>query len=122
MDIIGLGEAGCNIAECFRKYPQYSIYKIDVGEESDFDFINHYDDGSEAASRYFSVRKQNSAEDYERNAPDLTQFFRNLRDEVIFIVGGLWIHFGHGPFRLISTTEQENFSSLCETQAQKSQR
>ncbi len=43
MDIIGLGEAGCNIAECFRKYPQYNIYKIDVGAVSDFDFINHYD-------------------------------------------------------------------------------
>ena len=88
MDVIGLGEAGCNIAECFKKYPQYNIYKIDVGVESDFDFINHYDDGSGRVNSYFNVPKQRNAEDYEHNAPDLTHFFKNLRDEVIFIVGG----------------------------------
>ena len=29
--IIGLGNAGCNIADEFAKYPQYSAYKFDVG-------------------------------------------------------------------------------------------
>ena len=29
--IIGLGSAGCNIADRFSTYKQYEIYKIDVG-------------------------------------------------------------------------------------------
>jgi cell division GTPase FtsZ len=36
MNVIGLGQAGCNIADMLSEYPQYKIYKIDV--ESDFDF------------------------------------------------------------------------------------
>ena len=73
MDIIGLGEAGCNIAECFRKYPQYNIYKIDVGVEGD---------------KCFNVPKQKSPEDYESSAPNLSSFFTELSEEAIFIVGG----------------------------------
>jgi len=73
MDIIGLGEAGCNIAECFRKYPQYNIYKIDVGVEGD---------------KCFNVPKQKSPEDYESSAPNLSSFFTELSEETIFIVGG----------------------------------
>ena len=30
MNIIGLGQAGCNIADAMAQYPQYNIYKIDV--------------------------------------------------------------------------------------------
>ena len=73
MDIIGLGEAGCNIAECFRKYPQYNIYKIDVGVEGD---------------KCFNVPKQKSPEDYESSVPNLSSFFAELSEEAIFIVGG----------------------------------
>ena len=29
--IIGLGKSGCAIAVKFAEYPQYKIYKIDVG-------------------------------------------------------------------------------------------
>ena len=32
--VIGLGAAGCNIADQFAKHPQYKVYKIDVGLES----------------------------------------------------------------------------------------
>jgi hypothetical protein len=73
MDIIGLGEAGCNIAECFRKYPQYSVYKIDVGADGE----NCYD-----------VQQQNSPEEYEKHTPNFTSFFSELGAEVIFILGG----------------------------------
>ena len=30
MNVIGLGDAGCNIADCFSQYPQYKIFKINV--------------------------------------------------------------------------------------------
>ena len=29
--IIGLGQAGCSIADCFKQYPQYEIIKVDTG-------------------------------------------------------------------------------------------
>ena len=29
--IIGLGQAGCRIADRFTQYPQYEVYKMDVG-------------------------------------------------------------------------------------------
>ena len=29
--VIGLGSAGCNIADCFAQYPQYKVLKIDSG-------------------------------------------------------------------------------------------
>jgi len=73
MDIIGLGEAGCNIAECFRKYPQYNIYKIDVGIEGE---------------KCFSVQEKKNPEDYETTTPNLSAFFADLTEEVVFIVGG----------------------------------
>ena len=73
MDIIGLGEAGCNLAVCFNKYPQYTTYRIDAGLEGE---------------NCFNVRKQRSPEDYESNAPNLKDFFSNLGEEVTFIVGG----------------------------------
>ena len=31
--IIGLGQAGCNVADKFAEYPQYKVYKIDAGLE-----------------------------------------------------------------------------------------
>ena len=88
MDIIGLGEAGCNIAECFRKYPQYNIYKIDVGAVSDFDFINHYDVDNKKDINCFNVPEQASPEQYEAATPDMSSFFSKLGKEVTFIVGG----------------------------------
>ena len=73
MDVIGLGEAGCNIAECFRKYPQYNIYKIDVGAEGE---------------GCFNIPKQRSPEDYERSAPNLSSILSCVGPEVLFIIGG----------------------------------
>ena len=28
--IIGLVQAGCNIADCFKQYPQYDVIKLDT--------------------------------------------------------------------------------------------
>ena len=35
MNIIGLGRAGCAIADCFSKFPQYEVYKFDVDIEGE---------------------------------------------------------------------------------------
>ena len=29
--IVGLGDAGCRVADGFSSYPQYSVFKIDAG-------------------------------------------------------------------------------------------
>ena len=54
MNIIGLGKAGCAIAEKFNKYPQYKTFQIDVGAENDFDFIGQYED-TEVKRKAYSV-------------------------------------------------------------------
>ena len=87
MNIIGLGKAGCNIADAFAKYPQYNIYKIDVGAESDFDFIGQYED-AEVKVRAYNVKKQKGPEEYEVNTPSLDAFFGNIEGDTYFIIGG----------------------------------
>jgi hypothetical protein len=72
--VVGLGNAGCNIVDEFAKYPQYKTYKIDVGLEK--------------AKTSFPLQEQKKIEDYETRLPNLKYFFRGLRGEVLFIVGG----------------------------------
>ena len=86
--IIGLGEAGCNIADQFAKYPQYRIYKIDVGLESFEDLV--IDVGQDERIKNFAMQIQQTSEDYEKNCPPMDKFFKDIRDddEVLFIAGG----------------------------------
>lgn len=72
--VIGLGAAGCNIADCFKKYPQYAIYKIDTDLEED---ENNY-----------TVTERSNPEDYERHCPDLTNFLQHINGDVLFVVAG----------------------------------
>ena len=73
MNIIGLGKAGCNIADMFAKYPQYNVYKIDVGIKGD---------------NCFAVKKQKGPEEYEKNTPSFKTFFKGLKEESLLIIGG----------------------------------
>lgn len=73
MDIIGLGTAACNIVECFSKYPQYSLYKIDTEER----------DG-----KFFRLKSSSTPEESEEVVPDMTDFFSDLGEEVMFFVVG----------------------------------
>jgi hypothetical protein len=71
--IIGIGSAGCNIAEQFKKYPQYDVYKIDVGLEGE---------------NCFAVTERYSPEDYEKYTPDRSSFLQHIDGDVLFIVAG----------------------------------
>jgi len=74
MNIVGLGSAGCGIADALSKYPQYKIYKIDVDIS---------DEGC------YNVIKLKTAEEYEKHDfPDLDNFFKDLKGKTFFIVGG----------------------------------
>ncbi len=74
MNVIGLGQAGCNIADALSKYSQYKIYKIDVGIESDFDFAEQYGEAEES-KRVYKIKHQKGPEEYEKNVPSMKAFF-----------------------------------------------
>lgn len=74
--IVGLGSAGCNLADEFAKYPQYKIYKIDTGLKG------LKKDG------IYALPRQKSHEDYEAKCPSMKNFFKDVNGEVLFIVGG----------------------------------
>ena len=59
--VVGLGKAGCAVADTFSQYPQYEVYKIDSGIEE--------------SSKSFNLQEQPSSEEYERNCPDMASFF-----------------------------------------------
>lgn len=74
--VIGLGSAGCNIADEFAKYSQYKIYKIDN------DLKGFRQDG------IYDMPWQDSPERYEEKCPDMTNFFKDVYGDVLFVVGG----------------------------------
>jgi hypothetical protein len=74
MNIIGLGDAGCNIADSFSQYPQYKIFKINVDI-----------DGKDC----YNVPILETAEEYESyDYPKIRSFFKGVKGETLFIIGG----------------------------------
>ena len=71
--VIGLGSAGCNIADCFGQYPQYKVIKIDNGI---------YGKGC-----YF-LPKYDTPEEYEAHIGDMSSFLGSVSEEVLFVLGG----------------------------------
>ena len=70
--VIGLGQAGCNVAECFRLYPEYDILKLDVGLKK--------------TKKTLGLKEQPSPEFYEENVPKiLNKFLENVGTETLFI-------------------------------------
>ena len=75
--VIGLGGAGCKIADEFAKYPQYQTYKIDEGV-----YTGILDKNT------FSIAKQKTHQQYELQTPDLRAFLGHLGGQVLFVLGG----------------------------------
>ena len=73
MNIIGLGNCGCNIAEEFAKYPQYNVFCIDTEPRQ--------------SENFYLLPKKDNPEEYEKSCPDLTNFL-NCNGEAIFVLGG----------------------------------
>ena len=76
MNIVGLGSAGCNIAELFGQYSQYNIYKLDVGLPKE--------------KGNFLLPEVEHVEEYEDIPLKFRSFFKDLQkdSEVLFIVCG----------------------------------
>jgi hypothetical protein len=74
VNIIGLGEGGCRIADTFAQYPEYSIYKIDHGETG----LNCYD-----------FPPCRNPEEYEAvELPQIETFLEKIEGDSIFVVVG----------------------------------
>jgi hypothetical protein len=72
--IIGLGQAGCKIAEQFAEYTQYSVYKIDSEKLP--------------GPKFKLLKKSSSHEEYEKNCPSFKRFFKDAKPPYLFIVSG----------------------------------
>ena len=72
--IVGIGSAGCNIADQFAQYSQYNIYKIDTGLKHD--------------SYSYNIEECNTHEEYEKQVPDFQNFFSVINSKVLVIVSG----------------------------------
>ena len=73
MNVIGLGNTGCNIAREFENYPQYNVYYIDTEPRQ--------------SKNSYLMSKYDHPEKYEANCPDLTHFLPK-QGEMLFILGG----------------------------------
>ena len=74
INVIGLGNAGCKLADMLSEYPQYSCYKIDVGLPK--------------GKTNFPLREYENIEDYEQKMPSPRSFLKGIKDEVLFIMSG----------------------------------
>jgi len=72
--IIGLGNAGCSIAEEFSRYPQYDVYRIDSKKRP--------------GKKFKFIPKCGSHEEYEEKCPSMKAFFKNVGKSCLFIIGG----------------------------------
>ena len=72
--IIGLGNAGCAIADKFAKYPQYKTYKLDVGLKR--------------TPTTYPIKAYKKIEDYEEKCPTFSKFFKDVSGEILFALGG----------------------------------
>ena len=71
--VIGLGKAGCGIADHLSQYPQYQIKKIDVGLKK--------------TKTTFGLKHQNSPELYEQKSlpKAINNFLKEVMPETLFI-------------------------------------
>jgi len=97
MNIIGLGQCGCNIAEKFEQYPQYKTF-----------YINTEESGSK---NFFLLDKQESHQEYEANCPDLSDFLKNIKGEVLFCLGGSGSISG-ASLRVLETIREQDITIL----------
>ena len=72
--IIGLGKAGCAIADKFNQYEQYEVYKMDVGLKR--------------SPRTYGLKSADAPEKYEEQLGSLKRFFKDVSGDVLFVLGG----------------------------------
>ena len=74
--IIGLGKAGCAIADKFAEYPQYKIFKID-SEALDSKSKNCH-----------LIKRRHTPEEYEKTIRTMKTFFSKSTEYILFVLSG----------------------------------
>jgi hypothetical protein len=96
--IIGLGQAGCNVADYFGKhYTQYQTYRLDKGLNNG---LNTY-----------TLPEYDNHEEYDQKPINLKFFFANLRREVLFVMGGSGVVSG-ATLRILEQIKDRNITML----------
>ena len=93
MNVIGLGQCGCNVAKQFEQYPQYKIYYINTEKVESKEYLfpeqEYYTDKENInIGKTFLIPEQRTHEDYENNVPDFSKFLKSVRGRVLFFIGG----------------------------------
>ena len=74
ISIIGIGNAASKIAEKFKSQNNYDVYTLGSNFEN--------------SDKSFTLSSYENPEDYEKNIPDLTNFFKDIQQEVqVFLMG-----------------------------------
>ena len=75
INVIGLGNAGCKIADLLGQHPPYKIYKIDGDLPKE--------------KNSFSIGAHHDTQEYEDEVPsDVTSALQKIEGRVLFVVGG----------------------------------
>ena len=95
MIVVGLGNAGCNIARAFSKFPQYETYGIDTSKEADI-----------------TIRSRDTHEAYDEHFPNLKRKLKfPAGEEVIVVVAGSGTISG-GILRLLHQLKSQRITLL----------
>jgi hypothetical protein len=73
MNIIGLGKAGCAIAEKFGEYPEYKIFQIDVDKQG---------------TRCYNVKRRKRPRRIRGQHTFFQKMFSKTKGETLFVIGG----------------------------------
>ena len=75
ISIIGIGGGGSAVAECFADISNYDVYCLSNAVTS-------------TTNRQFKLTDYKTPEEYEKNIPDLSEFFEEVRERAqVFVVG-----------------------------------
>jgi hypothetical protein len=94
MKVIGLGKAGCNIANAFSKFPQYECWGIDTEKEADI-----------------TIRRRLTHEDYDAHFPNLKKKLKVVNSDVLMVVCGAGAISG-GILRLVEQLKENRVDIL----------
>ena len=76
MNVVGLGAAGCAMADALGGYPQYDVFKLDVGLPR--------------KGNTYPIARRASHEEYDKHDVKLSQFMSKMdkSGSLLFIIGG----------------------------------
>ena len=97
--IVGLGKAGCAIADKFAQYPQYKTFKIDSEGLDEND------------KRSYILKRQDHPEKYEKSTRSMKTFFKEATNDVLFVLSGSGLVSG-ATLRVLKSLKGKNINIL----------